>query len=144
MALMKPRRWLGYTICLNDLLEDAPEILDRFERSDVPLDDTFGSSSDPPTRPRATLLYFGPGVEPPRLVEVLDLLRRLPVHHLQTDSSGHARKTIYVGALNFEALPVAPLTPSLDAQLRRPGLSVDELSAVVKAHSTVHALESKP
>jgi hypothetical protein len=48
MSLVRPRRWLGYFVSLNDLHPRAEEMLDRFEQSEIPLWDTFGSSSEPP------------------------------------------------------------------------------------------------
>ena len=143
MPLMKPKRWLGYTIALNDLLPDAQEILDRFERSDIPLDDTFGSSSDPPARPRSTILYVGPGVEQDRLLELLGLLEGIPVHFLQADHAGHSRKKIYIGALNLENARVAPSSPEVLAYLRRPGLSPEEVTAAILDASTLSVLTVK-
>lgn len=143
MALMKPRRWLGYTIALNDLLPDAEELLDRFEHSDIPLDDTFGSSSDPAERPRSIIVFFGPGVEQPRLLEVLDLLRGSRIHFLQTDTEGHNRKAIFIGALNLERERAAPYTPELLEALHEPGLSTDEIKEIVLQASTLQVLTVK-
>jgi hypothetical protein len=71
---MKPRRWVGYWIALNDLLPDAQEILDRFERSEIPLDDTFGSSSDP-ARPLGSR-SMKPAAGLPRGVDITPIPRR--------------------------------------------------------------------
>lgn len=143
MSLMKPRRWLGYTIALNDLLANAKEILDRFERSEIPLDDTFGSSSDPAARPRSTILYVGPGVEQDRLLELLALLEGVPIHFLQADHAGHSRKTIYIGSFNLENERVAPYSPEILASVCRPGLSAEEVTAAIINASTVHVLTVK-
>jgi hypothetical protein len=113
MPLLKARRWLGYRISVNDLIPDAERILDLFETSEIPLSDSFGSSSDPPERPRSVILFFGPGTEPQRLAELIDLLPASAVHYLQAGAENADRKTIYVGSYNFDGAPVAPATPEL-------------------------------
>ena len=72
--LMKPKRWLSYTVELNDLLPSYDQILKAFELSAVPLDATFGSNSEPGHDIPGVLLAIGPAVEPARLGEILDLL----------------------------------------------------------------------
>jgi hypothetical protein len=136
MALLKPRRWLGYTISVNDLLADAERIIDLFENSEIPLADTFGSSSDPAERPRSVILFFGPGTEPERFAELLDLLPVAAIHFLQASTDGGSRKTIYVGSYNLDAEPVAPITPDLLAAVRSAS-TPDELSRVVQEASSV-------
>ena len=143
MTLMRPRRWLGYMITLNDLIDQAEEILDRFERSEIPLDDTFGSSSSPATRPRSTILHLGPGVEQSRLLELLDLLEGIAIHFLQADDAGHNRKAIYIGALNLYNECAAPYTPELTASLRRPGLSPEQVTDIIRRASTLQVLTVK-
>ena len=140
MTLMKPRRWLGYMISLNDLIDRAEEILDRFEHSEIPLDDTFGSSSCPATRPRSTILHLGPGVEQARLFELLDFLEGIAIHYLQADTAGHNRKSIYIGALNLYNECAAPYTPELLAALRRPGVSPEEITTIIRRASTLQVL----
>jgi len=140
MVLMKPRRWLGYAIALNDLIPEAEEILDRFECSAIPLDDTFGSSSDPAERPRSTILFVGPGVEQARLLELLDLLDGLTIHFLQTDTEGYNRKAIYIGTLNLDNDQAAPYTEALAEAIREPGLSPEDITNIILQASTIQVL----
>ena len=136
MPLLKPRRWLGYDISLNDLIPDAERILDLFETSEIPLCDSFGSSSDPPERPRSVILFFGPGTEPERLAELLDLLPSSSIHCLQAGTEGHNRKTIYIGGYNFDSEPVAPATAELLAAARS-AVSAPQLTQLVLDASIV-------
>lgn len=139
MPLQRARRWLGYRIDLNDLLADAAEILDRFEASEIPLEDSFGSSSDPPERPRSTILFFGPGTEPQRLLELLELLEGIPIHYLHAGTESHSRKCILIGSYNGDADPVAPLGAELLEEIRGAG-TAEELTEIVRRSSNVRAL----
>jgi len=71
---VKPRRWLGYRIELNDLLDDVKRIDRRLAKAGILIDDTFGSSSERPERPERVVIAWGPGVARER---VRELLRRL-------------------------------------------------------------------
>ena len=136
MALQKPRRWLAYRIELNDLLPEVDAILDRFERSEVPLEDCFGSNSDRPEVPRSTILFFGPGTEPDRLVELIDLLDGIPIHYVQAGDEVWNRKVIFIGSYNFDAEGGAPLSPGLIKDVRG-AATPEELTEIVQRASTV-------
>ena len=99
---MKPRKWLGYSIHLNDLLPSSETIIDRFEISDIPLDDTFGSSSDLIEEPSKYILSIGPGVEVENLNDVIELLQGIEPEFIHIENDGSYRKCIYIGSLNFE------------------------------------------
>jgi hypothetical protein len=143
--LMKPRRWLGYTVCLNDELPRSEQILDHFEQSSIPLADTFGSSSDVSGRTQSVIVMFGPRVERDRLVEVLDLLASAeqPVHFLMASTGPSSRKTIYIGAYNLDGERVAPLTDALALRLRSENPSPDDLLRLVLSASTVTPITSR-
>lgn len=143
--LMKPRRWLGYTICLNDELPQSERVLDQFEQSSIPLDDTFGSSSDVAGRNQSVIVMFGPRVERERLVEVLDLLAEaeLEVHFLMASFESCHRKMIYIGAYNLEHERVAPLTAELDSRIRTEARTAEELGRLVLAASTVTPITAR-
>ena len=143
--LMKPRRWLGYSIHLNDELPGFARALDVFEQSDVPLDDTFGSSSDVSGRNQATVLMIGPRVEQARLIEILDLLAqaRVQVHFLQASGETDRRKTIYIGSYNLDHEKVAPFTRELESTLRTQDLDPDALAALVQEASTVAVITAR-
>ena len=111
--LMKPRQWLGYAIFLNDLLEHSEEIIDRFELSEIPLSDTFGSSSDPPIKPDRYILLVGPGVEIERMKDVLKLLEGLGPDFIQPETDGAYRKHIYIGCNDSKSESIIPLSPQL-------------------------------
>lgn len=116
MTLLRPRRWLAYSVSMNDLHSRAAEMLDRFESSEIPLAETFGSSSDVDAPPEQFIVAFGPGVEAGRLLEVLDLLEGIDAPRLLAMSD--QRKTIYVGAFNLAGEPTMPLTPAMLQLLR--------------------------
>jgi hypothetical protein len=139
MALQKPRRWLGYRIELNDLVSEADTILDRFENSEIPLDDCFGSNSDPPEAPRSTILFFGPGTEPIRLTELIELLDGTSIHYIQAGTESYNRKVILIGGYNLDAAPVAPLSPGLVKEMRAAKSAV-ELAEIVQRASLVTPL----
>lgn len=115
--LMKPRQWLGYSIFLNDLLEQSEGILDRFERSEIPLADTFGSSSDPPIKPSRYILLVGPGVEIERLKDVLNLLEGLGPDFILPENDGAYRKHIYIGCNDSKSESIIPLSPQLKKEI---------------------------
>jgi hypothetical protein len=139
---MKPRRWLGYTIYVNDELPRSERILDQFEQSSIPLADTFGSSSDVSGRTQSVIVMFGPRVERDRLVEVLDLLASAEqaVHFLMASIEPSSRKTIYIGAFNLDGERVAPLTDALALRIRSESPSPDDLIQLVQSASTVTPL----
>ena len=143
MPLMKPRRWLGYRVFVNDLLPDAEEIIMLFAGSDIPLDDTFGSSSDPPSAPPPLVLFFGPGVEPVRLLEVIELLGTPRIRFLQAPVGDENRKTILVGAYNWDADPLTPFGEALLEQIRAEGFTSEDLTSLVRAASRIRLVESK-
>jgi hypothetical protein len=125
MTLVRPRRWLGYFVSLNDLHPRAEEMLDRFEQSEIPLWDTFGSSSEQPASNDRFIVAFGPGVEAGRLIEVLEVLEDLSVEYLQAMREN--RKTIYIGTLNLENEPVAPYSADLLKTIRDLPEKTDDL-----------------
>lgn len=136
--LMKPRRWLAYTVEVNDLPPCFEEIIGRFEQSDVPLDATFGSNTEPGRQIPGLLIAFGPAVEPQRLHEVVSLLAGLGklflvVHHEATHS-----KYIGIGALNLEGEPVVAMSEALLALIRRPDTSASDLCKAVASAPRVH------
>lgn len=143
--LMKPRRWLGYTVCLNDEVPQAEQALDRFEHSSIPLDDTFGSSSDVMGRTQSVILMFGPRVERDHLLEILDLLAeaQVPVHFLMASAASDHRKTIYIGAYNLDHERVAPFTAELNSRIRAEDLTSDELARLVQSASTVTPITAR-
>src|SRR5262245_42835819 len=117
--LMKPRRWLAYTIELNDLLTTYEEILNRFERSDVPLDGTFGSNTTAGLELPGLLLAIGPSVEPARLREVVDLLDGLGQLFVLVHPDGVHEKVILIGALNSRGEAVTALAGEVLATVTR-------------------------
>jgi hypothetical protein len=137
MSLMKPRRWLGYRIVVNDLLPDADEVITLFAESDIPLDDTFGSSSDPPSEPPPLVLFFGPGVAPVRLLEIIELLGPSRIRFLQAPLGDENRKAILVGAYNWDADPLTPFSERLVEQIRADGLTPEDLTSLVRAASKI-------
>jgi hypothetical protein len=136
--LMKPRRWLAYTVTVNDLLPCYEELITRFEQSEVPLDSTFGSNTEPGCQIPGLLVAFGPAVEPQRLEEVVSLLAGLGklflvIHHEATHS-----KCIVIGALNLEGEPVVAMSESVLALIRRPDASASDLCKAVAESPRVH------
>lgn len=139
--LMKPRRWLAYTIELNDLLPNYEEILDRFERSDIPLDGTFGSSSIWTKPSIGLLIAIAPAVEPERLAEVLDLVNGSGQIFLIVHDDPSHNKVILVGALNLQTEAFVALSDDLMAVIKRPGATADDL---VKAITVAPKIQPMP
>jgi hypothetical protein len=133
MSLVRPRRWLGYFVSLNDLHPHAEEMLDRFERSEIPLSDTFGSSSEQPVSADRFIVALGPGVEAGRLCEILELLDGLGVEYLQAMREN--RKCIYIGALNLENEPVTPYSADLRNVIRDLPEKTDDLGRFLAGQS---------
>lgn len=130
--LMKPRRWLAYTVEVNDLLPAYEQIVDRFEPSEVPLDGTFGSNTLAGVELPGLLLAIGPAVEPARLAEVVDLLAGLgQLFVLVCDEDMHD-KCILVGALNLEGDAVTAIAGEVLATIMDPEATVADLHAAIE------------
>jgi hypothetical protein len=132
MVLVKPREWLGYSVELNDLLPGSPQLIARFERERVPLSDTFGSSSDPPVPPPPLIVFFGPGVEPVRFLELLHVLRDADVRYLQAGTENEDRKRILIGGYNYNHEPLTPYSRELVRRIEQSGLTPDGLTSLVR------------
>jgi hypothetical protein len=135
---MKPRRWLAYTVEVNDLLPCFEEIVDRFEQSQIPLDGTFGSNTTPGHEVPGLLIALGPAVEPRRLDEVVSLLTGLGKLFLIIHDEATHSKYIGIGALNLNSEPVVAISEPLRALLRRPDATASELSKALAASPRVH------
>lgn len=130
--LMKPRRWLAYTVEVNDLLPAYEQIVDRFEPSEVPLDGTFGSNTLAGVELPGLLLAIGPAVEPARLAEVVDLLAGLgQLFVLVCDEDMHD-KCILVGALNLEGDAVTAVAGEVLATIKDPDATVADLHTAIE------------
>ncbi len=141
MTLLIPKRWLGYSIQLNDLLPRYSEILDRFEKSDIPLKDIFGSSSENPTPPSLNIIAFGIAVEPARLLEILELLEGFEPDYLQIDNRAINRKDIWIGAYNIDNEPVAMLSEALVGQLKSNTLDSAGLVRYVNSNAKILSMK---
>lgn len=139
----KPRRWLAYTIELNDLLPNYSEILDRFEASDIPLDGAFGSNTERGTTMPGLLLAIGPGVEPARLLEVCELLEGLGQLFLRIYGEGEHSKGILIGALNLFHDPVVAIGDRLLDALSKPGATAACLARAVAEEAEVEVLPAR-
>jgi hypothetical protein len=129
---MKPRRWLAYTVEVNDLLPSYEHIVDRFERSDVPLDGTFGSNTLAGVELPGLLLAIGPAVEPPRLAEVVDLLAGLGQLFVLVCAEDTHDKCITIGALNLEHDAVTAVAGDVLATIMDPDATASDLSGAVE------------
>ena len=138
--LSKPRRWLAYTIEVNDLLECYDQLLDRFERADVPLDGVFGSNTQEGSAVPGLVVAIGPAVEPARLAEVLPLLEGFGRVFLLVDEGVSHNKFIAIGSLNLNKEPVVALSQGLAALISTPGATADQLCRAVEAAPRIHVL----
>jgi hypothetical protein len=77
-------------------------------------------------------VFFGPGVEPVRLLEILDLLRDAGVRFLQAGTQSSDRKRILIGAYNHNREPVTPFSPELARAIGRSDLTPDALTSLVR------------
>jgi hypothetical protein len=141
--LMKPRRWLAYTIEMNDLLPMYEEIVERFERSDIPLDGAFGSNTTPGSNLPGMLLAIGPSVEPARLSEVVDLLAGFGQLFVLVHPDGVHEKVILIGALNLNGEAVTALAGEVLATVRRPSATAAELRQAIESAPKVHLLSGR-
>ena len=138
--LMKPRRWLAYTVEVNDLLPAYEQIVDRFEPSEVPLDGTFGSNTLAGVELPGLLIAVGPAVEPARLAEVVDLLAGLgQLFVLICDEDMHD-KCILVGALNLEGDAVTAIKGEVLRTIMDPDATANDLRDAVERAPKVHVL----
>jgi hypothetical protein len=122
---MKPKKWLAYTIEVNDLLPAYEQIIARFEESDIPLDGTFGSNTTAGHVAPGILLAIGPAVEPARLAEVILLLSELGQLFILVHDEASHNKVILIGALNLSGDKVTAITGDVIAtyEKRRHGRS---------------------
>jgi hypothetical protein len=95
---LKPSRWLGYRIELNDLLPDAARIMRRLAGVGIPVDDTFGSSSDDPTTPGRVVIAWGPDIGSSRLREIFTALNGVRVDAISATRDPEDRKKIFIGS----------------------------------------------
>jgi hypothetical protein len=140
---MKPRRWLAYSVEVNDLLPSYEQIVDRFEQSDVPLDGTFGSNTLSGVEMPGLLLAIGPAVEPARLAEVVDLLAGLGQLFLLVCDEPVHDKCILVGALNLEHDAVTAIAGDVLAVVRDPGATAADLRQAMEHAPKVHVLGAR-
>jgi hypothetical protein len=141
--IAKPRRWLAYKIELNDLLPEYELLLDRFEQTDIPLDATFGSNTEPGIAVPGIVLAIGPAVEPARLAEILALLDGIEPLHLKIHREGEHAKVIFIGALNLQAEGIVPLSDELRATLDR-ALTAAELVRAIEDAPRIAVLARRP
>src|SRR5262245_42771136 len=141
--LMKPRRWLAYTVELNDLLPCYEELLNRFERSEIPIDGTFGSNTSAGSEVPGLVLAVGPAVEPQRLVEILNLIVGLGQVFLVVNEDGPHNKSIAVGALNLNRESVVAMTDELVGEIRRPGSTSEDLRTAINDAPQVRVFAAK-
>src|SRR5262245_581934 len=140
--LMKPRRWLAYTVEVNDLLPCFETIVDRFEKSQVPLDATFGSNSTSGQQVPGLLIAFGPAVEPQRLHEVVGLVTGLGRLFLIVHDEATHSKYIGIGALNLNNEPVVAMTDALRALLGSPDATAADLRKALAGSPRVHLFDA--
>lgn len=143
---MKPKRWLAYSIELNDLLPDYDRLVQAFAESDVPLDAAFGSNSD--TGPSAAggcripgmLIAIGPAVEPPRLAEIFGLLEGHGDRFLTIHADALHGKVIYIGALNLNNEPVIRVSDEILGVVHHPGATAQGLRDAVESAPKVYPM----
>jgi len=141
--LMKPKRWLAYTIEVNDLLPSYEQVVERFEHSDVPLDGAFGSNTTAGTGLPGLLLAIGPRVEPARLAEVLSLLSEFGQLFILVDEDGRHDKFIVIGALNLDSKPVTAVAGDVLAIIMRADATAEELCKAIHISPKVHVLAGR-
>jgi hypothetical protein len=141
--LAKPRRWLAYSIEVNDRLGCYDTLVDRFEQSDVPLDGAFGSNTEQGYEVPGILVAVGRAVEPARLWEVLELLGGLGRLFLCIDEGVTHNKFIAVGSLNLGKVPIVALSEELSTLIARPGTTAEELQQAVDSAPPVHVFGAR-
>jgi hypothetical protein len=140
---MRPRKWLAYTIEVSDLLPIYEQIVDRFERSDVPLDGAFGSNTTTGFVLPGVLIAVGNAVAPCRLAEVIGLLSGLGQLFVLVHDDGEHDKVIAIGALNLNGEPVTAVAGDVLATIMRPDATAAELRQAIASAPKVHVLGAR-
>lgn len=138
--LMKPMRWLAYNIEVNDLLRQYTEIVDRFERSDIPLDGAFGSNTESGSEVPGLLVAVGPGVEPQRLLDILLLLDGLDQLFVVLNTEGEHSKIVAIGSLNLNKECIVAVTEEMIAVLSDPSATSTSMVEAINAAPKVGVL----
>ncbi|HEY1372054.1 MAG TPA: hypothetical protein VGH50_06255 [Candidatus Binatia bacterium] len=140
---MKPKKWLAYTIEVNDLLPAYEQIIARFEESDIPLDGTFGSNTTAGHVVPGILLAIGPVVEPARLAEVILLLSELGQLFILVHDEASHNKVILIGALNLSGDKVTAITGDVIATIMRKDATAEALLRAIERAPKVHVIAAR-
>lgn len=121
---MKPHAWLGYTVEVNDLLPTYDRLLTALASNGIPVDDTFGSSSDPPDIPADFTVYWDSRCDEARVREVLRTVSQFGLQNVLVGSDDEFGKRIIIGAYyedyqNPVAINDLLLSMLLDSKLPR-------------------------
>lgn len=143
MTLIKDKKWLAYTIALNDLINGYDVIVERFEKSVIPLDEIFGSNSEQ-YAPNPVSMVIGNAVEPLRLRDILILLEGFEPDFLMVDNEGFPhKKAIFIGSYNLDHEEAIPLTPGLMQKLLNENLDSKGLQHILEQSLKVPIIENK-
>ena len=141
--LIKNKKWLAYTVALNDLMRNYDKILTRFEKSSVPLDEVFGSNTEQ-YAPHSIILTFGPAVEPEHLRDILELLGEFRPDFLLLDEEGFPhKKQITIGSYNLDNEEAVPMTEEIKNKIMDDKLDLKGLHHIYKQAKKVPILENK-
>ena len=140
---MKNKKWVAYTIALNDLIRNYEEIIMRFEKSSIPLDEVFGSNTEQ-YAPHSFVLAFGSAVEPERLIDILNLLDEYGPDFLLLDEEELPhKKYITIGSYNMDNIEAVPLSKEIKEKILYDKLDIDGLHLLYKQAPKVPIIDNK-
>jgi hypothetical protein len=143
MPLMKSKKWMAYTVALNDLIADYDVIIERFEKSSIPLDELFGSNTEQYS-PHSIVMAIGTAIEPSRLRDILKLLENLGPDFIIVDIEGIPhKKTIYIGSYKLDQEEAIPMTPILRQKLLDEQLDLKGMYLILEQSLKVPIIENR-
>jgi len=112
-------QWHWYAVNVNDLLPHYDKIRARLADAAIPVQDTFGSTSQVGKPPNHYVMAFGAEVEVAALQQLLDVLGDAQPDYLDRITDDDEGNQLYIGSYGYENGPVLKLDkPNLEAVLR--------------------------
>ena len=106
-------RWQAFRVAVNDLLPAYSDVIIRLAEAGIPVDDTFGSTSEDPFPPEYYVLAFGDDVTIEALQELLETIVETGVEYLDYSANEMSEGRLYVGSYAYDESPVLKLDESM-------------------------------
>ncbi len=112
-------QWQPYAVNVNDLLPHYDKIRARLADAAIPVQDTFGSTSQAGKLPNHYVMAFGAEVEVAALKQLLDVLGDARPDYLDCADGPEEHNHLYIGSYAYDDGPVLKLDkPNLEAVLK--------------------------